>query len=219
MYIMKHAIVLILFCWSALIVRSNEICKEINLESCMCPSGSEKIQSSNNIFVCTLCEAGKFQAEVTSEKCSSCTGKTKSDIGDVRCTDCVDSFITVEYDHKKSLPGPWTISDVKYINTLYLKQVRNLQPYNNTMFYIDRQKCIMLSQPITNIYDFLSLRTACAPGESSKNTMYGARDIVCIQCPFGKFTSQSGSMGECVNITECTRGTTDVSLSSSVVIG
>ena len=219
MCIIKHAVVFILFCGSASIVRSDDICTETNLEPCVCPSGSEQTQSSNNVCVCKLCEAGKFQAQVTSEKCFSCTGKTKSDIVDIRYTDCVDSFITIGYDHKTCLPCPWTMNDVNYINIVHLKQVRTLQPYNDTMFYIDRQKCTMSSQPITTIYDFLSRRTECAAGESSENSRDVAKDTVCVRCPFGKFKSQSGRVGTCVNITESTRGTTDVCLSSLVVIG
>jgi len=59
-------------------VFSIDMCTETSLDPCTCPSGSEQIKSSNNVFVCELCEAGKFPAEIGSGPCSSCTVKTKS---------------------------------------------------------------------------------------------------------------------------------------------
>jgi len=213
---MKHLVVLIGIFSGVSSVFSVNMCTENSLDPCTCPSGSEQIKSSNNVFVCELCEAGKFQAETGSGPCYSCTGKTKSSIGDIKCTDCVDSFITSRYNHKICLPCPWSIKDINFINVQNFKAASTGIPYNTTKFYIDRDKCTTSSGPMIGIYDFLSQKTECSIGQYSEKQQDDTKNTVCVNCPFGKFNSEISAESVCVNITECTRGTTDVSLSLSV---
>jgi len=66
------------------------------------------------------------------------------------------------------------------------------------------------------IYDFLSQKTEFSIGQYSEKQQDDTKNTVCVNCPFGKFNSEISAESVCVNITECTRGTTDVSLSHSV---
>ena len=210
---MTYLVVLLVIFSRMSSANSIDMCTETSLDPCTCPSGSQQIKSSNHVFVCELCEAGKFQAEIGSGPCSSCTGKTKSNIGDIKCTDCVDSFITSNYNHKECLACPWTINDVNFINVRHFRGGSTKSPYNRSHFYIDRHKCTTSSQPMNEVSDFLSGRKQCSIGQSSQNIQDDSKDTVCVNCPFGKFNSETRQESVCVNITECTRGSTDVSLS------
>ena len=148
---MKCLVVLAVFFSSVSNVIAIDTCTETSLDPCTCPSGSERIKTSNSVFVCELCEAGKFQEEIGSGPCSLCTGKTKSNTGDIKCTDCADSFITSRYNHKRCLPCPWTINHVNLINVQHFQGVSTNIPYNQSNFYIDRHKCTTSSQPMNGI--------------------------------------------------------------------